>query len=71
MWGKYGTPIPLSVPRLSIEIGKPLPVLKREGDILDSEIQDLHATFVKEMIRLFERTKVRNGCIEGTKLTIL
>jgi hypothetical protein len=39
--------------------------------ITDKDIDELHATFVKEMRRLFDRTKTKHGVDEKVKLEIL
>lgn len=39
--------------------------------ITDKDIDALHETFVKEMRRLFERTKQRHGVDAKTELQIL
>lgn len=55
-----------------VQIGKPIPVKQMPVDkITDKDIDALHNTFVKEMERLFERTKAKHGVDAKTKLQIL
>ena len=55
-----------------IQIGKPIKVTKFEKDkITNKDIDALHETFMKEMIRLFDRTKAKHGVDAKTKLEIL
>lgn len=59
-------------PNPALQIGKPIKVEKKEYDkITDKDVDALHAAFVKEMTRLFERTKARHGVDKGTQLEIL
>lgn len=45
---------------------------KKEYDqITDKDVDALHAAFVKEMTRLFDRTKERHGVDKSTPLEIL
>ncbi|CAM9117060.1 unnamed protein product, partial [Ectocarpus fasciculatus] len=56
-YGRWGTLLPYPV-KIAVEIGKPIPVQKVEDkDITPKMIDDLHAKFEAEMIRLFDRTK--------------
>jgi hypothetical protein len=67
--GRYGIfPYPV---KLKLEIGKPIPVTKKDKEIISQEdIDTLHALFTNEMIRLFDRTKERNGVAYDVKLQI-
>jgi hypothetical protein len=55
---------------LSNKIGKPIEVAKVIGEPSAEQIDELHGLFIKEMQRLFERTKAKNGC-PNAKLEIL
>ena len=67
--GRYGIfPYPV---KLKLEIGKPIPVTKKDKEIISQEdIDTLHVLFMNEMIRLFDRTKERNGVAYDVKLQI-
>jgi len=67
--GRYGIfPYPV---KLKLEIGKPIPVTKKDKEIISQEdIDTLHVLFTNEMIRLFDRTKERNGVAYDVKLQI-
>lgn len=66
--GRYGIfPYPV---KLKLEIGKPIPVTRKENEILQEDIDTLHVLFINEMIRLFDRTKERNGVAYDVKLQI-
>jgi len=73
-FGYWGVPFGL-VPKkveIGLEIGKPIKVTKFEkGKITNKDIDALHETFMKEMIRLFDRTKAKHGVDAKTKLEIL
>eukprot|EP01034_Spumella_vulgaris_P028604 gene28604-35489_t len=57
IYGRYGTFIPHKVD-LHMEIGKPIPVTKvNKEDITPEMVDALHAQFLAEMTRLFDRTK--------------
>ena len=57
--------------KLKLEIGKPIPVTKKDKEIISQEdIDTLHVLFMNEMIRLFDRTKERNGVAYDVKLQI-
>ena len=61
-WGKYGLPIPLTQVPLAIEMGKPIYLDNNMKDkSIEEQINSLHTKFIKEIIRLFERTKSRHG----------
>jgi len=56
----------------NLQVGKPIPVKKMDKDaITDKDIDALHAKFVSEMRRLFERTKKQHGVDAKTELQIL
>jgi len=55
--------------KLQLEIGKPIPVSKKDV-ITQEDIDALHILFINEMIRLFDRTKERNGVAHDIKLLI-
>ena len=67
--GRYGIfPYPV---KLKLEIGKPIPVTKKDNnEISQEDIDSLHTLFINEMIRLFNRTKERNGIANDVKLQI-
>jgi hypothetical protein len=52
-----------------MKIGKPI-VVDKKDDITSDDIEKLHQLYMNEMDRLFERTKIRNGCHQDTKLII-
>jgi hypothetical protein len=55
-----------------LQVGKPIKVQKMDYDkITEKDIDAVHDTFVKEMSRLFERTKAKHGVGEKTTLQIL
>jgi hypothetical protein len=57
---------------LVLQVGKPIKVQKMDYDkITEKDIDAVHDTFVKEMSRLFERTKAKHGVGEKTTLQIL
>ena len=54
------------------QVGKPIPVTKMEKSaITEKHVDELHALFVAETRRLFERTKVKNGVDPAVELQIL
>jgi hypothetical protein len=62
----------MCLPSYFHQIGKPIPVTKKaKKDITQQDIDELHATFLKSMETLFERTKLKHGCSADTKLLIL
>jgi hypothetical protein len=57
-----------------LQIGKPLaipPLSDPTAGPSQAEIDTLHAAFVAEMLRLFDRTKAAHGLLEDAKLEIL
>jgi hypothetical protein len=55
-----------------LQVGNPIKVQKMDYDkITEKDIDAVHDTFVKEMSRLFERTKAKHGVGEKTTLQIL
>lgn len=57
--GRFGTLIPYQRP-IFVEIGKPIKVVKKDAKLISIEdIDKLHETFVNEIKRLFDRTKVK------------
>ncbi len=71
-WGRYGLPIPFNNTPVQVELGKPIyPVLPDSSKLpLEEQIERLHQVFIKEMERLFERTKKDHGIDAKTKLII-
>ena len=56
-YGRWGTLIPFPV-KIAVEIGKPISVTKvNEEDVTPEMVDGLHAKFMEEITRLFERTK--------------
>ena len=56
-------------------MGSPIAVEKLSKDEIaegrvDERVDKLHEKFVAEMIRLFERTKLRHGCTQADSLEI-
>ena len=71
IWGVYGTLMPLKV-KMGVEIGKPIPVQKLSPEQITPEAIDaLHTEFLKEMNRLFERTKRQYGVPDDQTLLVL
>jgi hypothetical protein len=69
-FGRFGTWIPYAVP-IHVEIGKPIVVEKTPAeDITPAKIDALHAEFVKETKRLFDRTKVKYARYKNSELEI-
>jgi hypothetical protein len=53
-------------------MGKPISVKKvAKEDITPQLVDELHEVFIKEMLRLFERTKKKHGVKKSIKLEIL
>lgn len=70
VWGVLGSPLPLPV-HIGIEMGQPIEVTaKGAAEITDKDIDELHARFMQEMTRLFERTKLKYGYAIEDKLEI-
>eukprot|EP00981_Chlorochromonas_danica_P008243 scaffold2066_cov229-Ochromonas_danica.AAC.27 len=65
-FGHFGLPLPFT-PRVSMIIGKPIPVPRVENDDeRNSKANDLlHAEFLKQIQELFERYKAVSGCPEA------
>ena len=59
VYGRGFTLIPYKV-KLTVEIGNPLE-FSRASNPTQVQIDQLHERFAKEMLRLFDRTKERNG----------
>lgn len=65
-WGQFGLPIPFA-PKVSMVIGKPIPVPEVKDPADQSKVIDeLHATFMKEMIALFDTYKAEAGYPDST-----
>lgn len=71
-WGRGGSWLPHRVP-IHIEFGKPLVVSKHVSteEISQEQIDEIHAEFVKEMKRLFDRTKTKYPQYQDSQLEIL
>ena len=62
-WGRFGLPIPYS-PRVSQVLGSPIPPPVwdvSKGPIPEALIDELHATFLKQMCELFDTYKSAAG----------
>lgn len=70
-YGRWGTLVPYPV-KIAVEIGKPISVKKvAEDEITQEMIDALHTKFIEEMVRLFERTKMKYLNAEVAKGTTL
>ncbi len=70
-WGYFGLPIPYA-PKVTMVMGDPIPVpvVPDDDEKKSKAIDQLHATFIKEMQVLFDKYKTAAGYPDG-KLEIL
>ncbi len=61
-WGRCGLPIPYT-PKVTMVIGDPIPipVVPDDDERKSKAIDQLHATYIKEIHALFEKYKVVAG----------
>ncbi len=59
VYGRWYTLIPYKV-KMTVEIGNPVHVSQVDNPT-QKQIDEIHETFTREMLRLFDRTKGRNG----------
>jgi 1-acyl-sn-glycerol-3-phosphate acyltransferase len=70
-WGRWYMPLLPHPTPLNLELGAPITVAKKaKEDITNDDIDALHAAFMKEELRLFDRTKMKYKGQEDAVLEI-
>jgi hypothetical protein len=71
-WGRWFSIFPLKT-KLTVEIGAPIhvPTMGIGSQISDEDLKKYHAIFETELVRLYNRTKERNGCLPTDELEFI